>query len=482
MAAPVLPRVKLTGAAADGELPLQFLTKLDAADQALLAYTATVESDVSALKRAAYPAGVVIGTVAMAFTYTAQAGNPTGAVSRGSQAIAGSGADLDGRASIAFLTGTRLGVMSVDNFNTTSNTFRISGFDIAAGGALTALGSTLHGSGNGSTNNANIFGLGRLSDTQFRSLGYLGSAGSGIYVDVLATTSFDAAGTATTVVDAAPSRSGSVTPTAAYYAGTTKKVGYTFGQFGLCFPHPATVQAGANIGGAPGMMTVERNSGSTYTEGKSVGPRLGTQQFAQDQLSSSMLIVLSDGYSPGNTAFTARLSIANVNDNATGAFDALPIGNAMAGNPRVCTVSPSLVVFGFLTGSQYGSYAAAVGANNALSLIGAFSSAGGLGTSPVDYFRLKANRIVEWVKGATTVLTGYVYDVDLNAASGVSPFSAPVATLNCSIGADVTGGTAGDAVSVFAMIQHPTNADRFIVVGRNTTRAINFVVAVDLTY
>lgn len=480
MAALVVPRVKLTGPASEGETPFQFLTKLDQADQILAAAVGEDRARISVLEARASPAGTFLGAVPLVWTYSPNAGVPSAAVPRTPTAvIPGIGPDQDGKVASTWISNTRLGVVSFDALSPLVPNFRSSFLDVAGPGGVTLAGSGTFGvtQGGGSNTIQTIFGAVAVGANTLRTSVYWYNNTS-IHYNLIVTSNFDGAAVASSV----DFNGNSGTSVSSFTSGYMyRKRGWLVGLFGALIVRPGGIANEGSNAPCVSSNVIERQASSLNSRRVLSSP-LGTGQFAIDPIAYGLFAKLTDALQVGISGFQAGLTLSPVSDRTGGEIgDGLPLGNALSGNPRLACVSGSLVVLGFMTGSQYNTYAVSRTPGNELALIGAFSPLGALGTVPLEILKLRATRFMQVVKGGGASVTIHVYDVNVGATLNTSPFTL-VASLPFNLGQDLAGATTGDAVTVMDVTQPPDNPDRVVFTFRNAARGLNGVQAVDIVY
>jgi len=261
-----------------------------------------------------------------------------------------------------------------------------------------------------------------------------------------------------------------------------RRRGYLCGSFGAFIPRSmlAYLNLAAGTGSVPAGLMIERSAGSSFSILRTLAPNAINGSHSIDRWDSSLFALLHDGYATGG-ATVARLSLVAVDDGTGGEVASIPLGGGMSGNARLVTLSGSLAVAGYTTGSQYGTTIVARAADNSLRRVGMLSTTGGLGLVPTEILPLGPNRFGALVKGSGWAATLYVYDVNPAAADDASPFSL-VATLPLVLGASIASAASGDNVTILAVDVVPgANANRIAIAIRNVTRSVNAVEIFELT-
>ncbi|GBU19009.1 MULTISPECIES: hypothetical protein [unclassified Methylobacterium] len=467
-------------------LPSAFV-KLDANDAALDARADVAALRLSALERSAYPAGVTLGTVAATFLASTVLA-PASLVSRGLAAFAGIGPDQDGKAATVFLTATRFLVLGWEATSSGTSCLRATVFDMASNGApqsiaTLAFQAPISPMSGGILDQYYIWGGVRTADNIARVF-YTHKSASNTNVQANVTTlTLD---TSTLALSATVDVTGVFTPSV--LLGTQgagqlhRRRGYLCGSFGAFIPRSmlAYLNLAAGTGSVPAGLMIERSAGSSFSILRTLAPNAINGSHSIDRWDSSLFALLHDGYATGG-ATVARLSLVAVDDGTGGEVASIPLGGGMSGNARLVTLSGSLAVAGYTTGSQYGTTIVARAADNSLRRVGMLSTTGGLGLVPTEILPLGPNRFGALVKGSGWAATLYVYDVNPAAADDASPFSL-VATLPLVLGASIASAASGDNVTILAVDVVPgANANRIAIAIRNVTRSVNAVEIFELT-
>lgn len=387
--------------------------------------------------------------------------------------------DTDGKVAVCYLSPTRLAVVFAYSPSSAFDPFSVNLYDIAGDGSLTYRGFLSFGTKAVNTNPI-VLGAFPITDngSAFRVVTFVNNF---LYV---ATVTVDPLTNAMSITyDASCGIAG--WGTAASGAGSqmrrrTFPVG-AFGQF-IPRPVPALNQQGGLVTCAGGIL-LERNAGSSF-----VLPRglqlVSTGTFVMDLIGPNVFAMLSDGFASGGSP-GSEVSIVSASDAHLGRAATWRQGNAIAGNTRFKALSPFLFVGGYVTGSQYATYAWSYDPTitdpnaNPVRQVGGMSIVGALGVTAIEIHQLSPTRFVTFTKpGTNWAVTATVYDVNVNPVGGASPFT-QVATFTFNVGTGVQNATSADAYTICAIEQ--IASDRFQVFSFNSSRNSLSIETFDLT-
>lgn len=429
---------------------------------------AAVEARALLLERQSYAAGVVLGPTPVVFPY-ATLPAPGSLTSKGMVPIGGIGGDGDGKVCIIPMTATRRAEISVQQTASTSApAFLCTVYDNVGGVpvVLTSLAfATISGTNVGMSSTC-ILGGRAISATQMKVMVLATSSALGTYPLYQLTLTLDPGTNTLTATTDAFVQNGSTSFPNNF---THRRRGYSAGNLGLAIPY-AFATTGPHFGGTfPGFYILDRAAGSTFRQARAIGGALSVVTYALEKVSDNVFAMLCDGSSTGQTS-GATLYLGSLDDVVSGQVAGVRLGNGLAGNVRLTPIAANLIIAGFTTNSTYSTYAF-INDGTGWRLLGGSSTAGALGSVPLEILPISATRFVTFVKGAGAGVTFTVYSVDPTAANGVSPF-AQASTNSFNLGAGIANFNAADAYVVGA-VEPGVTGDFVEFAFRNTTRGVN---------